>query len=199
MQANSAPYPATFTFDPPEKIANWRPLVHWLLVIPHVVVVYLLNIVSEVIGIVSWFVILFTGSLPEGLANLQVLFIRYSVRTYVYAGFLKEEYPPFTFDTTPADPGDDPHVRVDIALQLTNRNRLTTAFRIILVIPQFIVLAFLGIAAFVAAVIAFFAVLFTGRWPDGLRDFVINVMRWSVRVQAYFLLLTDEYPPFAFD
>ena len=199
MQANSAPYPATFTFDPPEKIANWRPLVHWLLVIPHLVVVYLLNIVSEVIGIVSWFVILFTGSLPEGLANLQVLFIRYSVRTYVYAGFLKEEYPPFTFDTTPADPGDDPHVRVDIAPQLTNRNRLTTAFRIILVIPQFIVLAFLGIAAFVAAVIAFFAVLFTGRWPDGLRDFVINVMRWSVRVQAYFLLLTDEYPPFAFD
>ena len=199
MQANSAPYPATFTFDPPEKIANWRPLVHWLLVIPHVVVVYLLNIVSEVIGIVSWFVILFTGSLPEGLANLQVLFIRYSVRTYVYAGFLKEEYPPFTFETTPADPGDDPHVRVDIALQLTNRNRLTTAFRIILVIPQFIVLALLGIAGFVAVVIAFFAVLFTGRWPGGLRDFVINVMRWSVRVQAYFLLLTDEYPPFAFD
>ena len=155
MQANSAPYPATFTFDPPEKIANWRPLVHWLLVIPHFVVLYLLNIVSEVIGIVSWFVILFTGTLPEGLANLQVLFIRYSVRTYVYAGFLKEEYPPFTFEMTPADPGDDPRVRVDIAPQLTNRNRLTTAFRIILVIPQFIVLAVLGIAGFVAAMIAF--------------------------------------------
>jgi hypothetical protein len=42
-------------------------------------------------------------------------------------------------------------------------------------------------------------VLFTGRWPDGLRDFVIKVMRWGVRVQAYFLLLTDEYPPFALD
>jgi hypothetical protein len=130
MQASSAPYPATFTFDPPEKIANWRPLVHWLLAIPHFVVVYLLNIVSEVIGIVSWFIILFTGALPEGLANLQVLFIRYSVRTYVYAGFQKEEYPPFTFETTPADPGDDPRVRVDIAPQLANRNRLTVAFRI---------------------------------------------------------------------
>ena len=199
MQPTDAVYPATITFDPPEKIANWRPLVHWLLAIPHLVVVYLLNIVSEVIGIVSWFVILFTGSLPEGLANLQVLFIRYSVRTYVYAGFLKEEYPPFTFETTPADPGDDPRIRVEIAPQLTNRNRLTTAFRIILVIPQFIVLALLAVASFFAVVIAFFAVLFTGRWPDGLREFVINVMRWSVRVQAYFLLLTDEYPPFAFD
>ena len=66
-------------------------------------------------------------------------------------------------------------------------------------IPQFIVLAVLGLAGFVAALIAFFAVLFTGHWPDGLRDFVVKVMRWSLRVQAYFLLLTDEYPPFALD
>ena len=66
MQANSSvPYPATFTFDPPEKVANWRPLVNWLLAIPHFVVLYVLNIVSEVIGFVSWFIILFTGELPE--------------------------------------------------------------------------------------------------------------------------------------
>jgi hypothetical protein len=62
-----------------------------------------------------------------------------------------------------------------------------------------IVLAFLGIAAFVAGVIAFFAVLFTGHWPDGLRTFVLGVMRWGTRVNAYFYLLTDEYPPFSLD
>jgi hypothetical protein len=199
MQANSASYPATFTLDPPEKVANWRPLVNWFLAIPHLLVLSALNSVSEIIGIVSWFIILFTGELPEALANFQVMIIRYSVRTYVFAGFLKEEYPPFTFAMTPPDPGDDPRVHVDLAPQLVNRNRLTVAFRIILVIPQFIVLALLGLAAFVAAVIAFFAVLFTGRWPDGLRDFVVKVIRWSVRVQAYFTLLTDEYPPFALD
>jgi len=199
MQAASTPYPATFTFDPPEKIANWRPLVQWLLVIPHLAVVYVLGLVSEVVGLISWFIILFTGSLPDGLANLQVMYLRYATRTYVYAGFLREEYPPFTFQTTATDPGDDPRVKVDIATELENRNRLTVAFRIILVIPQLIVLAVLSIAAGVVLLIAFFAVLFTGRWPEGLRDFVVKVLRWSVRVQAYFLLLVDGYPPFAFD
>ena len=199
MQANSAPYPATLTLDPPEKIANWRPLVNWLLAIPHFVVLYGLGILSQAIGLVSWFVILFTGSLPEGLANLQVMYMRYSTRTSLFAAFMKEEYPPFTFSTTSADPGDDSRVRVEITPQLTNRNRLTTAFRIILVIPQVIVLAFLFLGAAVSVLIALFAVLFTGRWPEGLRDFVVNVMRWGLRVQAYFLLLTDEYPPFALD
>ncbi len=199
MQPAGAPYPATFTFDPPERIANWRPLVNWLLAIPHLVVIYALGIVSEVIGIVSWVIILFTGALPEGLANVQVMYLRYAMRTYTYAAFLREEYPPFTFDTTPADPGDDARVRVDITPALLDRNRLTCAFRIILAIPQFIVLAVLGFAAAVVGLIAFFAVLFTGQWPDGLRDFVLKVLRWNVRVQAYFLLLTDQYPPFTLD
>jgi hypothetical protein len=199
MQPTDAPYPATFTFDPPEKVANWRPLVNWLLALPHFLVLNALNAVSEALGVVSWFIILFTGALPEGLANFQVMIIRYSVRTFTYAAFLKEEYPPFTFAMTATDPGDAARVRVDIAPQLVNRNRLTVAFRIILVIPQVIVVALLSLVALVAGLIAFFAVLFTGRWPDGLRDFVIKVMRWGVRVQAYFSLLTDEYPPFALD
>ena len=78
-------------------------------------------------------------------------------------------------------------------------NRLTVAFRIILVIPQVIVLLFLGIAASFVVLIALFAVLFTGRWPEGMRSFVLNVLRWYLRVSTYFLLLTDEYPPFAFE
>jgi len=199
MRANNASYPATLTFDPPEKVANWRPLVNWLLAIPHFVVLYGLNLLSRVIGLVSWFVIVFTGALPEGLANMQVMYMRYSTRTNLFAAFLKEEYPPFSFSTTPADPGDDARVRIDITPQLANRNRLTVAFRIILVIPQVIVLIFLFLASFVAVLISFFAVLFTGHWPEGLRDFVIKVTRWGLRVQAYFLLLTDEYPPFVLD
>jgi hypothetical protein len=199
MEPASASYPATFTFDPPEKIANWRPLVHWLLAIPHFVILYVLSLVSEVIGLISWFVILFTGKLPEGMANLQALYLRYNVRTLIYAYFLLEEYPPFTFATTPSDPGDYPRIRVDVQPELENRNRLTTAFRIILVLPHFIALAFVGIAAWVVVVIGFFAVLFTGRWPEGMRNFVLGFMRWWLRVMAYFVLLTDEYPPFSLD
>ncbi len=193
------PYPAAFTLDPPEKIANWRPLVQWILAIPHFVVLNVLQAVSEVVGVISWFAILFTGSLPEGLANLQAMYLRYYLRTSLYAGFLLEDYPPFTFATTPTDPGDYPRLRVGFKPELENRNRLTVGFRIILVIPQFIVLAVLTIAAVVVAFIAFFAVLFTGKWPEGLRNFALGYTRWSLRVQAYFSLLTDEYPPFSLD
>jgi hypothetical protein len=199
MIEGTAGYPATFTFDPPEKVANWRPLVNWLLAIPHFVILYVLRLVSNVVGVISWFVILFTGALPEGLANVQAMYFRYSIRVSTYVAFMREEYPPFSFQTTPSDPGDDPRVRVDIQPQLTDRNRLTAFFRIILAIPQLIVVVVLGLAAAVVTFIALFAVLFTGRWPDGMRDFVIKVQRWSLRVQVYAMLLTDVYPPFALD
>jgi Domain of unknown function (DUF4389) len=199
MQSMSAPYPATFTFDPPDKVENWRAIANVFIAIPHLVVLYVLNIVSQVVGFVSWILIVFTGKLPDGLAGVQAMYLRYTARTYTYVLFMREEYPPFAFDTTVADPGTDRQVRVDFVPELENRNRLTAFFRIILVIPQFIVLALLGIGGFVATVISFFAVLFTGKWPEGLRDFVVKVMRWSLRVQAYFLLLTDVYPPFELD
>ena len=192
-------YPATFEVDAPERIDNWRPLVQWLLAIPHFLILYVLGIVSEVVGIISWFFILITGKLPEGLATLQCLYIRYNNRAWSYAGFLREEYPPFVFETVAGDPGTYPPVRTSFVPELENRNRLTVAFRIILVIPHVIVLAVLGLAAFVAVVIALFAVLFTGRWPDGLRTFVVGVISWATRFNAYFLLLTDEYPPFSLD
>ncbi len=192
-------YPAAFGFNAPDRIANWRPLVHWLLVIPHLIVVYVLQIVAEFIAFISWFAILFTGRLPKGLGDFQVMYLRYALRTMTYLGFLREEYPPFTFATTPADPGDDPRVRVDVAPALEGRNRLTVAFRLILFIPHALVLFALYLAVIVVEVIAFFAVLFTGRWPEGLRTFVLGVGRYWLRAYTYMFLLTDEYPPFSLD
>jgi hypothetical protein len=200
MAAPSASsYPATFALDPPERIANWRPLVQWLLAVPHLIVLYVLQIVSQVVAVVSWLVILFTGKLPEGLAGLQAMCLRYMARTYVYAGFLVETYPPFTFTTTSADPGDAGPLRVDFVPELEGRNRLTTFFRVLLVLPHLIVMLFVFLVAFVCFLIAFFAVLFTGRWPAGLRSFVVGALRWNLRANAYFFLLTDEYPPFSLE
>jgi hypothetical protein len=125
------------------------------------------------------------------------MYLRYCQRTATYAGFLRDEYPPFGFTTTPTDPGDDPRVGVVLVPELEGRNRLTVAFRLILAIPQLIVVALLIIAVCVVGLIALFAVLFTGRWPQGLRDFVLGVGRWWLRVQAYLVLLTDVYPPFS--
>jgi hypothetical protein len=196
MQPSSGAYPATFTFDPPDKVANWRPLVNWLLAIPHFAVLYGLRVLGQVVAVISWFAIVFTGQLPESFANLQSMWIRYEIRTYTFALFMREEYPPFGFAMTPTDGGEDGRVAVNIQPVLTDRNRVTVGFRIILVIPHLIALALLGVASAVVSIIAFFAVLFTGRWPAGMRDFVLNVQRWYVRVQTYFLMLHDEYPPF---
>jgi len=195
----SAAYPATFAFDPPERVANWRPLVSWLLAIPHFIVLYVLQIVSGIVAVVSWLVVLVTGRLPDGLAGVQAMYLRYALRTYTYAMFLRAEYPPFGFETTAADPGDDTRVRVDFEPQLTDRNRVTVLFRLFVAIPQLVVVSVLGFAAGLVTFAAFFAVLFTGRWPAGMRDFVLNVWRWWLRVETYVLLLTDLYPPFAFD
>lgn len=91
-------YPVTVSVDTPQRVANWRPLVHWLLVIPHLVVVWVLQTVSQVVSIIAWLAILFTGRLPAGLAQFQSMYLRYSLRTYAYAGFLTDQYPPFSLD-----------------------------------------------------------------------------------------------------
>jgi Domain of unknown function (DUF4389) len=67
----------------------------------------------------------------------------------------------------------------------------------LLVIPHVIALLFVGIANQVVLLIAWFAVLSTGKWPEAMRDFVVGFLRWSTQVNAYFYLMTDKYPPFA--
>jgi hypothetical protein len=79
------------------------------------------------------------------------------------------------------------------------QSRVTVIFRIILAIPQFIVLFFLGIAAFVVAVIGWFAALVTGQLPEFAHTFLGGVIRWEIRVSAYMFLLTDAYPPFSLE
>jgi hypothetical protein len=190
-------YPATLSYDPPQRVANWRPLVQWFLAIPHWAVLYAMRTVVEVLAVISWFIILFTGKLPESIANFQAMYLRYQARVTTYGGFLREEYPPFGFATSSPDPGDVPRLRIDVRPELENRNRLTVAFRLILAIPHAIVLVGLFIASLVVFVIGFFAVLFTGRWPEGMRNFVVNVMRYQLRFETYLSLLVDAYPPFA--
>jgi ABC-type multidrug transport system fused ATPase/permease subunit len=188
-------YPATFTFDPPEKVANWRPLVQWILALPHFIVLYLIQIVAGICLLISWLAIVITGKLPQGLADFICMANRYQTRVMAYIGFLHAEYPPFEFAMTAADPGGQP-VRVDFVPALEDRNRLTVLLRFLWAIPAML---FNFVIMFVAEIlwfIAFFAVLFTGKWPAGLLTFVQGALRVSTRTNAYLLLLTDEYPPF---
>jgi hypothetical protein len=102
---------------------------------------------------------------------------------------LRDEYPPF---------GDEPYpAALDVTQREAPRNRVSVAFRIILVIPHLIAIALLGIAWGITSVIAWFAILFTGRFPEGLYRFGVGVLQWNIRVEAYLLLLHDDYPPFS--
>ena len=189
-------YPATIEVQTPPKIANWRPLVQWLLAIPHQVVGFVLLIVAEVCVLIGWFAILFTGKLPEGLSKRIITAIRYQARANAYASFLHDKFPPFEYSSTPADPGNTP-VRVNLQPSLDGRNRLTSAFRFLLAIPAMLFSLVIGLVAAICQFLAFFAVLFTGKWPEGLRTWVLKSLNVGVRLNAYTMLLTDVYPPFS--
>ena len=190
-------YPVTLTFDSPEKIARWRPLVHWLLAIPHFIVLSAISTVVQVLAVIAWFIAMFTGKIPDGLQKPMAMYLRYNARVTIYALFQCKEYPPFAFDGAFADPGDDPRLRVDVIPEIEGRNRTTIFFRLFMIIPQIFVLVFVSIAVFFVVIIGWFAVIILGRWPAGMNNFLIGYLRWTTRVNAYCYLLTDEYPPFS--
>jgi hypothetical protein len=120
---------------------------------------------------------------------------RYQWRVLSFAMFMRNPYPPFDFTTSASDPGDDEAVfAIEEPQEL---NRWLPLVKWLLAIPHYIVLAVLAIGVFVVWIISFFAVIITGAYPRGMRDFVVGVMRWGFRVNAYVLFMTDEYPPFS--
>jgi len=122
------------------------------------IIINALGSVSNAVGIVSWFIILFTGKLPSGLAHFQTMVMRYTARSQLYAGFLYDQYPPFEFTMSATDPGTSPvHINFNPALE--TRNRLTTGLRLLWACYA-ILIAILGSICWF---LSFFAVLFTGR------------------------------------
>ena len=144
-------------------------------------------------AVVSWFAIVFTGRQPRGLWDFAQFFMRWRGNAVAYMALLRDEYPPFG-----AGDGGYP-ASFGVAGFPETRHRWSVGLRLIYVIPQAIVLFFLGIAWAITAIIGWFAVLFTGRYPEGLYTFGVGYVRWSIRVQAYVLLMRDEYPPFSLE
>jgi Domain of unknown function (DUF4389) len=190
-------YPLNLEVTSPAQIARWRPLLNWLLVIPPLVLLVIYSIGLEILSFLSWFVILFTGKLPETWGAYMVKVLRYQWRIYAYLYGWTEEYPGFDVPSGYTDPGGYPAVLT--AVPDATRNRLTVLLRAIWVIPAYVVVYFVGIAASVVLLVAWFVVLFTGKWPEGMRQFCIGYVRWNTRVQAYLFLLTDVYPPFSLE
>ncbi len=147
-----------------------------------------LGAVAAVVAMLSWFSIVFTGKHPDGLRNLATFYLRWRVRAAAYVALLRDEYPPF---------GDGSYAA---ALVLHEpelpRDRVSVAFRIILILPHLPALCLLSVAWFLATVVAWVAILVNGTYPAALEHFSRGVLRWNIRVEAYALLLHDTYPPF---
>jgi len=149
----------------------------------------ILGIAAYLLAIVSWILIVIGRNHPPGIREFTRFYMRWRVRALSYLMLLEDDYPPF---------GDAPYpASVEIVDPALPRNRVTVGFRIFLAIPHFIALFFVVFAWWVTAIAAWVAILITGAYPGGLYEFGVGALRWLLRVEAYILLLVDDYPPFS--
>jgi len=135
--------------------------------------------------------ILFRQKYPRWWYDWHLNMTRFSTRIGAYALLLRNEYPS-------TDDEQAVHLEITYPDVEADLNRYLPIVKWALAIPHYVVLAFLLIGVVVAWVIAWFAILFTGRYPRGIFDYMVGVQRWALRVQAYaWLMTTDKYPPFS--
>jgi hypothetical protein len=192
----TSPYPLQLDFEADRRITRWRPLVQWLLAIPHLLIAHALRTLREVLTLISFFTVLFTKRIPRPLFDVIVMTYRYEWRAMSYAFFMHEDYPPFDFALSSEDDGVEPHT----SLRLTYPEQLgrwQPLYKWFLAIPHYLVLAALLVASALGIVAGFFSVLVTGAYPMAIRDFLVSTYRYALRVEAYVGFLTDRYPPFS--
>jgi hypothetical protein len=202
--ADTTSYPVAITITPqPGPRNRLTTALRPILAIPHAILagpVYwssktggagLLGAAAYAMAIISWFTLLITGEHFRGIREFCLYYLRWRTRAMAYMALFADPYPPF---------GDEPYpTAIEVREPAQPRDSASIALRLILVLPHFVLLFFLLLGWLVTTVIAWFAILFTKSYPPSLYPFGVGVMRWALRVEAYLLLLVDEYPPFSLD
>lgn len=213
MAAQAAPYAARLEIDYPEKLDRITTAFRLIWIIPIAIILSLLSatggtrVVTEAgetisrseggimggIAAAIALMILFRQRYPRWWFDFAREMTRFSARITAYAALLTDAYPS-TVDEQSV------HLEIDYPDVERDLNRWLPLVKWFLAIPHILVLVVLVILAILAVIVAWFAILVTAQYPKGLFDFVVGVVRWSLRVQAYaFLLVTDEYPPFTLE
>jgi len=209
--STSVPYPARLEIDYPEQLDRVSTLLRLIYVIPIAIVLSALSAtatqstvtdagetvtttsggITAGLFFATLLMIVFRQRYPRWWFDFALEFSRFATRVGAYVGLLTDQYPSTVEHQRVHLDIDYPDVERDL-------NRWLPLVKWFLAIPHYIVLFVLAILAVLAVIAAWFAILFTGQYPRALFDFVVGVIRWGIRVEAYAtLLVTDRYPPFS--
>ena len=208
MAVEQAQYPLSFEVDYPEKLERFSTFLRIFFLIPIVIVIAAVTgggaeeeysgfsiaagaAASGFLVLAPLLMILFRKKYPKWWFDWNLELMRFSARVSAYFALLTDEYPS-------TDEEQSVHLEMGYPNVEDDLNRWMPLVKWLLAIPHYIVFLILSIVAVIFIVVAWFAILFTGRYPRGLFDFVVGVARYGYRVQAYaILMVTDRYPPFS--
>jgi hypothetical protein len=211
MDESKVDYAAKVTIDYPDRLLNrTSSFFRIFMVIPIAIVLALLSSngfswgqhhnwavgAASGVGIIflpTLLMILFRQKYPKWWFDFNLAITRFGARVGTYFALMTDAYPS-------TDEEQSVHLEINYPDVKNDLNRWLPLVKWFLAIPHYIVLCFIGIAAFVCIIVAWFAILFTGKYPRGIFDFVLGLYRWGLRVTAYaFILVSDKYPPFSLD
>jgi hypothetical protein len=203
-------YPIDVEVDAPESQNRWTIAFRFFLAIPALMMAGALGVgggaggarglsynfgVLGAVGFLAWFAALVRGRLPQGFRDLMLYALHYEAQAYAYLFFLTPRYPDSNPERSPHGPAFEHPVTLSVEDDL-QRSRLTVFFRLLLALPHIVWLLLWGIVAWLAAIIAWFAALFTAKVPDGLQGFLSAYVRYATHVNAFLYLAANPFPGF---
>ena len=188
-------YPVSYAADYAAEGRNrLTTFFRYFVAIPWVIVMALYGFAASFAIFFAWLAMIFTGRYPEGLYNFNAGYLRMSARVNGFQYLLTDEYPPFDGDDNPAYP-----VRVGVPPALDKYSRAKAFFRYLIGIPVMFLAMIQGLILGVCTLISWLAIVFTGNHPEGLFNPARSASAYLTRAGAYFMLITEDYPPFSLE